>query len=384
MDAFKQPPMRFVRALPALALALAGLTLGVSGCTGDLRAAAGRVPGTQARVSILDNELPVAEWRGSEAQMGAQAGQLLGSPMRHLIGMVRLSPQFRISDADLATMEKHIRPEHLAELAAMAKAAGIDGQRLLTANVALDTLCTVLVTGADGTGPVRVARNMDFFPAEFLGPASVVVVRRPPGKHAFAAVSWPGYGGVISGMNDAGVVACILQNLGSDQTVRDGTPIAFRAREILETAGNLEQAAAAFAAAPLASSHFVMLADSRHACVVWQDNGNIFHRKDATNGWLSWSNGNPDADGKQDDRRALCLAGVCAAPPQGPVSDDWLKAQIIQVRLKALNAQVMLFNPRDLSLEVACASFWRGAGHRPWTRVDLKPYFFGAAGRPAK
>ena len=318
----------------------------------------------------LQGDLPLVRLTGDGAQMGRQQAELLGAQARKLLTLVERSPQFHPSTADVARLEKQLAPEHIAEMVALAKATGLPRAAAISANVALDTLCTVLVTGADGRGPVRVARNMDFFPAGVLGPATVVMVRKPAGRHAFAAVTWPGYAGVITGMNDAGVTAAILQNKMEERLFTDGTPIAFRAREILEEAADVEQAAETFARSPVASSHFLLLADTRSACIVWRDAVGKLHRRDAQNGWLAWSNGTPDERDMQHEARAVRLAAAIAGAP-ADVSDAWLKENIVAVRLRKINAQVMLFKPGELSLELARAKLWRSAGTQPWSRIEL-------------
>lgn len=336
------------------------------------------IPSVKERQAVggtvtLQGDLPIVRLTGDGAQMGRQQAELLGAQARKLLTLVEHSPQFHPSTADIARLEKQLAPEHIAEMAALAQATKLPRNAAISANVALDTLCTVLVTGADGRGPVRVARNMDFFPAGVLGPATVVMVRKPAGRHAFAAVTWPGYAGVITGMNDAGVTAAILQNKMDERLYADGTPIAFRAREVLEEAADLEQAAAIFARSPVASSHFLLLADTRSACMVWRDALGKLHRRDAQNGWLAWSNGTPDAQDIQHEARAVRLAAAIAGAPAN-VSDDWLKENIVAVRLRKINAQVMLFKPGDLSLELARAKLWRAAGTQPWSRLDLGPW----------
>ncbi|MFA4943361.1 MAG: C45 family peptidase [Lentisphaeria bacterium] len=323
----------------------------------------------------LRQGVPLAETQGGPAELGRQQGELFGDQIRTLLKLVRFSPQFAVAAADVAKLEGRIAPAHRREMQQMAAAAGVPYARLLAANVALDTLCTVLVAGADGAGPVRIARNMDFFPPHLLGPATVVLLRRPAGAHAFASIGWPGYAGVITGMNEHGVTVAILQNHGSTKEVRAGTPVAFRAREILERAADAEQGAAIFAAGPVASSHFLLVADARTACVRWQDAAGRFHRRDAANGWLPWSNGEPDAAGVQHDRRARELAAAIAGLAGGaPAADGpWLKRTLAGVRLPLLNAQAMLLLPGERRLELARARGAHPAVAGPWIRLDLAP-----------
>jgi hypothetical protein len=169
-------------------------------------------------------------------------------------------------------------------------------------------------------------------------------------------------------MNDVGVTVAILKNNSGSRQSANGTPIAFRAREILENASNVDEAAKLFADRPVASNHFLLLADPGHACIVWQDADGKVHRRDPSNGWLAWSNGEPDSAGIQHEKRALRLATAISAVPEN-VTDNWLKKNIVDVRLRMINAQVMLLKPAERSLELATAKPWRAAGTQPWIRI---------------
>ena len=48
-------------------------------------------------------------------------------------------------------------------------------------------------------------RNADYPPRGVLDRYGLVTIFRPEGKHAFASIGLPGLGGVISGMNEAGL-----------------------------------------------------------------------------------------------------------------------------------------------------------------------------------
>lgn len=335
--------------------------------------AAANLSATHGELTVREG-LPVAQLRGTGAELGQALGELMGPQMRGLLQLVKVSPQFNVSPDELAVLRAAVAPEHLAEMNAMAKAGGIPTDELISANLALDTLCTVLAAGADGRGPVRVVRNMDFFPAAVLGPTTVVLLRHPQGKLAFATIGWPGYSGVITGFNESGVMVAILQNDGSTQVVRPGTPIAFRAREVLEQAHSLEEAVATFSAKPLASSHFLFMADNRNAAVCWQSPDGVFHRRDPRDGWLAWSNGDPDAAGDQSDRRAqrLAVAVQNAGLPSQEVTDVWLKQLLATVAMTAINAQAMWIQPGTGSLELGLARGTTQAVNRPWLRLELQ------------
>ena len=358
-------------------LTLCLFTLGGSGCVEVRSVPLSKLQTSGEGTMELCGDLPIVRLTGDGTEMGRQFGALCGVKAKKLLTLLKDSPEFRASPADIARAEKSLPVEYLKEIEALAKGAGISRDSAIAANVALDSLCTVLVAGADGRGPVCIARNMDFFPAGLLGPATTVVVRTPVGRHAFSAVSWPGYSGVITGMNDIGLTVAILKNNTGVRQSAIGTHIAFRAREILEETSNVEEAVTLFATHPVASNHFLLLADTAHACIVWQDADGRVHRRDPSNGWLAWSNGEPDSADQQHEKRALALASAISSAPER-VTDAWLKKNIIAVRLRTINAQVMLLKPSERSLELARAKPWRAAGTQPWVSVTWQA---GTAGR---
>jgi hypothetical protein len=302
---------------------------------------------------------------GSGVERGNQAGVLLGERIRHLLRLTGLRRSYHLMSAKRESLLAGLDPDHRAELTAMAERSGVGLEALADANLALDTLCTALVTGADGHGPVRLARNMDYFPASVLGPGTIVTTWRTPGRHVVTGIGWPGYVGVISGMNENGLCATVLQNGRWHGDV--GTPLPFRVREVLEQATTVEEAVAIFRRTPVASDHFIVLADARNAAVVWYDG--TFHRRDPVNGVLTCSNGRPDAAGEQHDRRTRKL---CALRDAGRIgSEGELKEALKAVYLRGINAQAMLFRPEKGELELALAKPWRPAAREEYVRVSL-------------
>lgn len=322
------------------------------------------VTGTRAGITV-------ALLTGDAAACGEQAGHLLKDRLLAILKLTRLRRSFNLSDAERGALVAGLAPHHRTELEAVAQAAGAQTDAVYDANLALDTLCNVLLTGADGRGPVRMARNMDFFPAHVLGPGTVVTVWRVPGLRSVAAIGWPGYAGVISGMNDAGLTAAVLQNGRWHGTT--GTPLAFRVREVLETAGTVEDAITAFRRAPVTSDHFVVLADAKRAAVVWYDGA--FHRRDPVNGVLTCSNGAPDAQGDQDDDRTRALRALVK---DGAIADDTqLKQALTRVYLREINAQAMLFRPDQREVDLAVSSLMTPAAKQSYRRMALGPWLDG-------
>ena len=119
-------------------------------------------------------------------------------------------------------------------------------------------------------GGMLFGRNFDIPTYGSLDRLLMVVVCRPAKRHSFASVSWPGFVGVLSGMNDAGLaIACL-----DSGTAKDGSPI-FRLgaslsltfRRILEECGNVDEAQRLLAAATRTTWMNLAVCD-RHRAVV--------------------------------------------------------------------------------------------------------------------
>jgi hypothetical protein len=327
---------------------------------------------------VVRHGLPLLETSGDPHRTGTASGELLARPTRRLLSVMRLFPP--LVAARLAgraqTLAAGIAPEHRVELGAWARAAGVAEDDLLLANVVVDTCCSALVAEPAAGRPLMVGRNMDFFPAALLGRATVLSLVRSPDRLAFASLGWPGYTAVISGLNERGLCAMILLNYAATAR-RPGTPIAYRAREVLERCADVEEAAALFAASPVASSHYLLLADQQRAAVVWQHGGTT-HRHDPRAGWLACSNGRRDhATGLAEDDRGRHLHALAAR--RAAPDDAWLRSAVAASHLKGINTQAMLFVPERRIFQIAVGDAMRPAAGADWLELDLAAAFAGDA-----
>jgi hypothetical protein len=372
----RTPPRRSRGPLSALLIAL------LANCDPGflMGAAAPSAAGPEAPAQAPAVRVVVCQ--GCPSELGAQAAAGQGDTIRSLLWLtaVRSLPARLFHPARTAALVAAIPPDHRAELAALAAVSGASLNMVLTANVLVDSQCSALVSPARAGEPLRVARNLDFFPASVIGPRSVVQLMRPLGKHAFASLGWPGFAGVTSGMNDAGLTACVLLN--NDQpAMRPGVPVCFRIREILEHCASVDEAVACFNASPVASSHYVLLADRSTSALVWQGADGA-HRDDPQGGWLAAANGKR-IDGLPVDGRGRRLLAVGAGLAAGVVSDAAMRQALTASYKDGLNAQAMVFVPARLTLEFALGSAWRPAALGCWRSIELSALFAGGALQPA-
>lgn len=103
--------------------------------------------------------------------------------------------------------------------------------------------CTAL--GVKGerseSGALIVGRNFDFHMGDDFARNKILAFYEPDQGHAFASITWGGMIGVVSGMNEQGLVVT-LNAAKSGIPSASKTPVSILARKILQYAGSIQEA----------------------------------------------------------------------------------------------------------------------------------------------
>jgi len=157
-------------------------------------------------------------------------------------------------------LDKNVTEEYKEEIYGVSESAspkyqylGTNYQRILNYHAAHDighavqnlamVGCTSFGTwgsmSADST--MIIGRNFDFYVGDKFAEDKIVAFFAPTTGHKFMTVTWGGFIGAVSGMNDQGL-SITINAAKSDLPTGSATPVSIVAREILQYAKNIREA----------------------------------------------------------------------------------------------------------------------------------------------
>ena len=159
-------------------------------------------------------------------------------------------------------LDKNVTEEYREEIYGVSESAspkyqylGTNYQRILNYHAAHDighavqnlalVGCTSFGTwgsmSADST--MIIGRNFDFYVGDKFAEDKIVAFFNPTKGHKFMTVTWGGFVGAVSGMNDQGL-SVTINAAKSDLPTGSATPVSIVTREILQYAKNIQEAIA--------------------------------------------------------------------------------------------------------------------------------------------
>jgi hypothetical protein len=345
------------------------------------------------------NDVPVLTAGGSPEDIGAAVGSLALKPSARLLDYPldllkahRAESMWTLFARAGAGMLKQSPADYQKELDALAKAAGADRERVVVANTFFDlksvTACSAVLVEPDrsATGGPLFGRNLDYPSLGYVHERTLVTVYRPAGKHAFAAVGFPGLVGCLSGMNDAGLCLAVLEvydaKEGEPHFDAAGVPYALCHRRVLEECSTIAEAKKLLEGMKRTTLLNLAVADKTGVAVFEVTPDHVVQRS-AEKGVCSCTNhfcsDALKAADLNDFNRSLGRFDDLEALRKGreKITVEDLHKQLDAVNLGELTLQTMVFEPAALRLHLAF-------GERPASKgklrvIDLGPLFKGEA-----
>jgi len=159
-------------------------------------------------------------------------------------------------------LDKNVKEEYKDEIYGISFSAsekfqylGTNYQRLLNYHAAHDighAIQNLALVGCTsfGTWDARsadssmiIGRNFDFYVGDKFSEDKIVAFFNPTEGHKFMTVTWGGFIGAVSGMNDQGL-SVTINAAKSDYPTGSATPVSIVTREILQYAKNIKEAIA--------------------------------------------------------------------------------------------------------------------------------------------
>jgi hypothetical protein len=227
--------------------------------------------------------LPILKLSGAPRELGLRHGQALAREIRVLrralltylakVSLVAGAPPLYALLLFLARrFWPHIPAPLQEEMQGVARGAGVGLGTVLLINV-LDDLannsprCSALAAGgpSTGDGSFVLGRNLDYpLFTEVMIKYQTLFLLEPAQGLPLASLSWPGYVGVCTGMNRAGVALAQLSAMSRDRSLR-GIPAALRFRRALEGGAEVLTAAALILQAPGTIGNNLLLCSAKEA-----------------------------------------------------------------------------------------------------------------------
>ncbi len=240
-----------------------------------------KVTATEGRGRLEDHDgANVLYLAGSPEEMGRQHGTLMKKEIRYglnrILYGVGVGSSFDKGRWFFGEIEEAVRrsgpfvvPEHLREMDAIAEAAGMDREEVRLSNFFPELFhCSgfALMGSATKDGRIFHGRILDYLRGAGLEENAVLIISKPDYGHGWANVSYAGFTGSVTAMNEKQVSLGEMGGRGEGNW--DGKPMAQLVREIMEKADDIDEAIDIMRRSKRTCEYYYVIADgkTKRAC----------------------------------------------------------------------------------------------------------------------
>ncbi len=322
--------------------------------------------------------------KGTPEEMGRQQGELMKPQVRDLVEKVLYGVGVASSfekgrwffdeiEECQARIEPFVNPRHLREMDALAVAAGLHPQEARLANFFPELFhCSGFAVWGQATKDGRLyhGRVLDYLRGVGLEANAVVTVCRPDRGFAWVNVTYAGFIGSVTAMNEKGISLGEMGGKGNGHW--DGKPMAQLVRDVMERADSLEAGLDLMRRGPRTCEYFYVLADGRQRRAVGiAATPERFEVVEAGQAHPRLPHAVPDAVLlSAGDRYEKLVARVIHH--YGRLDAEGARRLMDRPVAMTSNIHCALFAPETLDFWVANADAKRPAAHTRYTHYNLK------------
>jgi len=239
--------------------------------TGERRVVATHGKG---RLELWD-ETRVLVLKGTPEEMGAQHGALLKKQIKDVVNRILYGVGVGSSfekgrwffgeiEAAQSRLNPFIDPRYLREMDAIAMNTGHEKEEIRLANFFPELFhCSGFALFGDATvgGKMYHGRVLDYLKGVGLEQNALVIVSQPEQGNAWVNVSYAGFVGSVTAMNEKHI--SIGEMGGRGEGNWDGKPMAQLVREVMEKANTLDEAVEIMRKGPRTCEYYYVIADAK-------------------------------------------------------------------------------------------------------------------------
>ena len=327
--------------------------------------------------------------RGSHREMGRALGNLVGVQAYETFHsyMRCFAPDFN-GDLKLAREMEPNLPEWMREeMRGFSETSELTYDEMLVGQCFLDihkvAACSTIAAhdSMTQTGEILMGRNLDFPSLSIAHEANLVVVYEPDDGPRYAGVTWPGFLGILTGINDRGLALSMMLVYGHQRREHlDGLPFPTLFCQLLKECGTVREGDAVLQTKPHCTATNLILADATRTAARFQ-----LPPHDVVVDYTSKENPATACTNHYHQRRIqkfaftwfsskLRYGKIARKIAAGHKWDVQSIKDILQATgIPPINIQRTIMRPEELSLEVSFKNNGRGPGE--WVKLPRELLF---------